>query len=146
MFRKPITHFIKIALITFSFFGMVLHALAQSPPLNVPNPPPEKNEQRTALEDVVIHVNQVAYDETVPKFAVLETSARMPASSRFLIRNALTSSDEFEGTLAGDQQCEEWFPGRYFYRADFSSLQRPGRYKLLVNQDGEQYRSFEFEI
>jgi hypothetical protein len=146
MFRKPMIHFNKLALITFSFFGMVLHALAQSSPSNVPNPPLEKSEPRSVLEDVVIHVNQLAYDETAPKFAVLETSRRMPASSRFLIKNALTSADEFEGTLAGDLKCEEWFPGRHFYRADFSSLRRSGRFKLQVKQDEKLYSSFEFEI
>jgi hypothetical protein len=134
------------ALITFLCFGVVFHALAQSPPLKAPNPPPEKNGPRTALEEVVIHVNQVAYDETAPKFAVLETSKRIPASSRFLVRVALTSELVFEETLGGGQECEEWFPGRYFYRADFSSCQRPGHFKLQVDLNGKQYSSIDFEI
>jgi hypothetical protein len=146
MFPRPATHLIESALITFSCFGLVLHTLAQSPAVNVPNPPPEQNELRAAPEDVVIHVNQVAYDESAPKFAVLETSKRIPASSRFLVKDAVTSDKVFEGTLGDGQECEEWFPGRYFYRADFSSFQRPGHFKLQVDLNGKQYNSFGFEI
>ena len=74
-------------------------------------------------EDVVMHVNQVAYDLAAPKFAILETSRRWPEPSRFRVQNTLTLGTVFEGTLAGDQECAEWFPGKFFYRADFSALQ-----------------------
>jgi Glycosyl hydrolase family 9/Cellulase N-terminal ig-like domain len=140
------SHFMQCALVMFSCFGFALHSPAQSPPSNAPNPPPEKIEPRTALEDVVIHVNQVAYDETAPKFAVLETSRQIPAPNRFLLKDAQTLETVFEGTLPRSQECEEWFPGRYFYRADFSSFQRPGHFKLQVDRSGKQCNSIEFEI
>jgi hypothetical protein len=126
-------------LIAFSCFGLGCLALAQGPL-------PEERELRTAPDDIVIHVNQVAYDQTAPKFAVLETRKRLPESSRFRAKDALTLDTVFEGTLAGAQECEEWFPGRFFYRADFSSLQRPGRFSLAIERDGKEYHSFDFEI
>jgi hypothetical protein len=139
MFRTPATGWVGVALIAFSCFGLGCLALAQGPL-------PEERELRTAPEDVVIHVNQVAYDQTAPKFAVLETRKRLPESSRFRAKDALTLDTVFEGTLAGAQECEEWFPGRFFYRADFSSLQRPGRFTLAIERDGKEYHSFDFEI
>jgi len=133
MFGKVATHLLECALVSFSCFGSVLHAQAQSPSSNVANPPPARNAQRTSLEDMVIHVNQVAYDEAAPKFAVLETSKRIPASTRFLISDAQTSEILFKGSLPRGQECKEWFPERYFYRADFSSFQRAGHFKLQLS-------------
>src|SRR5882762_3906057 len=95
MFRKAISHFMEFALVTFSCFGFALHSPAQSPPSNAPNPTPEKIEQRTALEDVVIHVNQVAYDETAPKYAVLETSGQIPVMNWIRIKDAQTLETVF---------------------------------------------------
>jgi len=139
MFRKLATGFITFALIAFSCFGLGCALLAQGPP-------PQEKELRTAPADVVIHVNQVAYDQTAPKFAVLETSQRLPESSRFRVQDALTLATVFEGTLADGQECAEWFPGRFFYRAAFSSFQQPGHFRLAVDQAGKEYNSFDFEI
>src|SRR6267142_657118 len=102
MCGKVSDHFTKLALIGFIGLGFVLHAPAQ----NAANPP-EANEPRAALEDVVIHVNQVAYDEGAPKFAVVETARPMPEGSRFYVRQP-ESDIVFPGTLARMQECEEW--------------------------------------
>jgi len=103
-------------------------------------------EFQTAGEPIAIHVNQVAYDESAPKFAVIETSEPLPKSSRFQVVDALTSKIVFEGTLSDELECADWFPGRHFYRADFSSFQQFGHFKLQAGQDGKQYDSFDFEI
>jgi hypothetical protein len=137
MFQKPANRFRKFALAVLFYGALAFQSPGQSIPSTAANPPPENYEPRTALEDAVIHVNQVAYDEAAPKCAVLETARRIPAASRFLVRNALTAELVFEGTLAGGQECEEWFPGRYFYRADFSPIQQPGHFKLQVEQEGK---------
>jgi len=91
-------------------------------------------------------VNQVAYDQTAPKFAVLETTEQLPESSRFQVKDALTLMTVFEGTMEGSQECAEWFPGRFFYRADFSSLERPGHFRLAVERNGKERNSSDFEI
>jgi hypothetical protein len=101
---------------------------------------------RTPRENIVIHVNQVAYDLEAPKFAVLETTQRLPESMRFRIVDALNSKTLFEGTLDGSQICQEWFPGKIYYRADFSVLQQQGRVKLDTDWDGKEYQSADFEI
>ncbi len=130
---------IGFALIAYFYFGLVSLPLAQATP-------PAEKELRTSPEDIVIHVNQVAYDQTAPKFAVLETNERLPEPSRFRVENALTSETVFEGTLAGSQECADWFPGKYFYRADFSSFQQTGHFKLVAARNGKQYYSFDFAI
>jgi hypothetical protein len=131
MFRKPATGSMGFALIAFLCFGSGCLALAQG--LS-----PGEKEPRTAPEGVVIHVNQVAYDQTAPKFAVLETNERLPESSRFRVKDALTLMTVFEGTMEGSQECAEWFPGRFYYRADFSSLEQPGHFRLAVDWNGTQ--------
>ena len=123
--------------ITLSCLGLVFRAPAENSPLNEP---------RSQTKEAVIHVNQVAYNQAAPKFAVLETFSQLPALSRFRIVDAQTSDKVFEGTLDSGEECAEWFPGRYFYRADFSSFQKHGRFKVQIDEDGKQYNSFDFEI
>ena len=77
-----------MALIAFSCFGLACSALAKSLLT-------EEQELRTAPEEVVIHVNQVAYDQTAPKFAVLETIKRLPKPSRFRVEDSATSETVF---------------------------------------------------
>ncbi len=127
------------ASVAFSYFGFCCLASAQATA-------PEEKEPRAALEAVVIHVNQVAYEQTAPKFAVVETAEPLPESTRFRVRNAKNSATVFEGTLSAGQRCKEWFPGPFFYRADFSSLQQPGRFSLALEHNGKKYHSFDFEI
>ncbi|HEX4264730.1 MAG TPA: glycoside hydrolase family 9 protein [Verrucomicrobiae bacterium] len=106
----------------------------------------DEKEPRSALGDVVIHVNQVAYDQRSPKFAVLETSEQLPSSSRVTVKDSGTGDTVFEGKPERGLECPDWFPGKYFYRVDFSSCQKPGHFQLQVDLDGKHYNSFDFEI
>jgi hypothetical protein len=137
MFRKTAAE--VFAWIAVSCFGSGGLALAQGPAS-------EEKEPRSAPEDVIIHVNQVAYDQKAPKFAVVESAQSLPESSRFRVKDALSLETVFEGTLARGQECAEWFPGRFFYRADFSSCQRPGHFRLVAERNGKEFNSFDFEI
>jgi hypothetical protein len=139
MCRRPAKGSAGTALIAFSCFGLACLALAQSPLT-------EEQALRTTPEEVVIHVNQVAYDQTAPKFAVLETSKRLPEPSRFRVEDEATSETVFEARLADGQGCEEWFPGKSFYRADFSSMRRTGHFRLVIERDRKEYHSINFEI
>jgi hypothetical protein len=130
MFRRLATGSMAFAWIASSFFALSFAALGQDP-----HP-----------EDVVIHVNQVAYDQPAPKFGVLETTQPLPSATMFRVKDVRTLATMFEGTLAGAQECEEWSPGRYFYRADFSSFQQAGHFKLAVDWQGREYSSYDFEI
>ena len=91
-------------------------------------------------------MDQVAYDQMAPKFAVLESSRELPVTSRFELQDAQTLSDGFTGTLGNAQECVGWFPGRYFYRLDFSAFQRPGHFRLEMTLGGKHHDSFAFEI
>ncbi|MGA2247288.1 MAG: glycoside hydrolase family 9 protein [Verrucomicrobiota bacterium] len=144
---------IRFALIAFACFRLGCPALAQDRALkNQPAAgartasPSEAKTLQTAPEDVVIHVNQAAYDRAAPKFAILETSRRLAEPGRFCVQNSLTLETVFEGTLAGEQECAEWFPGKFFYRADFSKLEQPGHFRLVTDEEGNEHRSFDFEI
>src|SRR5437016_1324700 len=101
MFRTVSALFTRFALTVLFGLGFVVQVPAQDAAK-----PPETNEPRTALADVVIHVNQVAYDEAAPKFAVVETARPMPEGSRFKVRYSEPSDVVFTGTLAGMQECE----------------------------------------
>jgi hypothetical protein len=122
MFPKSATGILGVALITISCFGL------------------------TVAGEVVIHVNQVAYDEAGPKFAIVETGEPLPESSRFQIQDARSLDSLFTGTLATAQECQDWFPGRFFYRADFSSFRQAGHFRVAMQKDGKKYTSFNFEI
>jgi hypothetical protein len=139
MFRIPAIGAAGFALIAFSCFELGCVALAQSPA-------PGEKESAIAPENVIIHVNEVAYDQTAPKFAVLETGKPLPEPGRFRVKDAVTLKTVFEGALEAGQTCEEWFPGKIYYRADFSSFQRSGHFNLTTERDGKEYRSFDFEI
>lgn len=113
--------------------------LAQSP--KVPS-----KEPRTAIGDLVIHVNQVAYDLAAPKFAVVESARALPPSSRFQVVAKQDGRIVFEGPLGAEQAVEEWFPGRRFYRVDFSGVRRSGACLLRVVSDSGGADSPDFEI
>jgi hypothetical protein len=101
---------------------------------------------RADLPDVIIHVNQVAYEQVGPKFAIVETSARLPADTKFVLKVAASSDMVFSGTLSNAQEYADWFPGRFFYRADFSRCHTTGPFTLRVWANGKWYESFPFEI
>ncbi len=101
---------------------------------------------RSDLAEVIVHINQVAYDAGVPKFAVVESAKPLPNGARFQLKDTQSNQIEFGGVLGNAQECADWFPGRYFYRADFSAFIRPGHFVIEVEGDGKAYRSFDFEI
>ena len=139
MFRKIAARFVKLSMLSCAWTGLVLATHAQT---DTATP----DEPRTAPADVIIHVNQVAYDETAPKFAVIETATNLSAGSRFFVIDALTAKTVFTNKLSAAQKCSDWFPGRLFYRADFSSFHQAGRFKLQIAARGKNFDSFDFEI
>src|SRR5690348_5250910 len=83
---------------------------------------PSADEPRATLADVVIHVNQVAYDGAAPKFAVIESAFELPKDGDFVVKDAATGSVVFTSKFPDAQECSDWFPGRYFYHVDFSAF------------------------
>ena len=104
------------------------------------------DEPRAALAAILIHVNQVAYDSVAPKSAVIESASSLPVGSDFFVEDAATGKIVFTGRLQEAQECGDWFPGQFFYRADFSSFRDTGHFKLQVESHGQATDSFPFDI
>jgi type 1 glutamine amidotransferase len=112
---------------------------------------PVSNKEQSDLDkslqrDVTILANQVAYNLTGPKMAMIKSNKEFPADARFDIINALTLEKSFTGTLKQGIKVQEWHPDIYYSQADFSSFNKPGYYKLSVSVDGKEYSSYDFKI
>lgn len=99
---------------------------------------------------VNVLVNQVGYDLRGPKSAVIATNFfpedRVVARAQLLDESGKIAH-EIETACAGrvyGQQRADW--GWYFWRADFSRFDRPGRYRLRASTGGATGVSFPFEI
>ncbi|HEX7816495.1 glycoside hydrolase family 9 protein [Dyella sp.] len=84
-----------------------------------------------------ILVDQVGYDTHAPKQAMLRTDTPQTA---FSVVDADSGKTVWQGSAGTSDAIEHW-PGRYAV-ADFSALDKPGRYYLAVN--GE--RSWIFDV
>jgi len=93
-----------------------------------------------------IYINQVAFDNNAPKTALIGDEQQYIRPVAFNIINTITLKSVFTDVLGVGQQINEWAPGKYFYKADFSSLKLNGRYKLSINVGGKEYTSGEFQI
>jgi len=99
-----------------------------------------------AFSQPVIYANQIGFDSGGPKIAVVSVEHQLPANSVFNILRIENNESEFTGKLGVPQTIDDWAPGKIFYRADFSSINRPGKYILSVVIGGKVYFSNPFEI
>lgn len=81
----------------------------------------------------VIFVNQVAFDSSSPKVAVVGLDEKLTRKSVFNLVNTNTNQTVFTGVLSGPMQIDDWTPGKFYYYADFSSVKLKGNYKISVN-------------
>jgi hypothetical protein len=137
MFFITVKRIFRVTAIICAGIGLVIVAKAQTNEVAAVEP-------RTAPAAVIIHVNQVAYDVAAPKFAIVESAVRLPEGLRFVLKD--TAGEVFTNELSSVQDCPAWFPGRFFYRADFSTCRLSGHYKLQVPAGGQLVESFDFEI
>lgn len=99
-----------------------------------------------ALAKPVIYVNQIAFDTHAPKTAVVQFYHLQKGRVSFSLIDVRTNKTAFTGLLATPQSVIEWFPGNIYYKADFSTFDKPGKYKLMVTSAGEVCDSYPFEI
>ncbi len=104
----------------------------------------DEKEPRSSMEPVMIHANQVLYDQKAPKVAVIETAEPLPEGARFRI--ASDQGKAFEAALADGAKCEDWSAGGNFYRADFSGFAEAGKFHLEIESKGKTWSSADFEI
>lgn len=96
--------------------------------------------------DPVIYINQVAFDSNAPKTALIGDDKEYTKPVAFTLVDAITKKTAFTGKLGRSQQINEWMPGKYFYKADFSAFMKSGKYELCVSMAGKKYLSDAFKI
>jgi hypothetical protein len=98
-----------------------------------------------AIAAPAIYVNQIAYDLRGPKSAVIQTDAQLTGTvTATLIDDA--SAVQLTDTLVDAGTVAEWSPGKFFYRADFSALQKAGTYRVRATLNGTQVTSESFTL
>jgi len=94
-----------------------------------------------------IHVNQVGYEKTYPKTAVIDWPSTGTRPTAYQIIDANTSAVVHSGTISSAdwKTMTSWYSNRVFAKIDFTSFQTIGKYKIRVTQ-GSTYTSPAFEI
>jgi len=90
-------------------------------------------------------VNQIGYNTDLPKSAMFKSKFPVEAETRFRIIDAMTLDSLLVGRVGKSTQVKEW--NAYWYAPiDFTSLSKPGYYKIQVLANNKVYESFAFEI
>ena len=112
---------------------------------------PVTNKEQSSLDNslgtrLTILANQVAYNLNGPKMAMVRSKELLPENTSFEIVDALTFKKVFSGTISAGIKVQEWSPDVYYSKADFSSFQKSGYYRLIVILDKKEYSSYDFQI
>ncbi|RYJ41070.1 Glycosyl transferase family protein [Flavobacterium anhuiense] len=99
----------------------------------------------SAYSKTIIHVNQVGFDPKSPKIAIIEYNSNL-LNSTFDIIDADSEKTVFTSKIGNAESVEDWKLGNFYYKADFSSFQKPGNYKVKLKIDGQFYTSAHFSI
>jgi hypothetical protein len=94
----------------------------------------------------VIYINQVAFNTDAPKIALIGDDQQYKGLVKFTIVNVINLKVVFTGQLGSKQEINEWAPGKYFYKADFSAFKQSGKYKVCIITSGKKYLSDAFQI
>jgi hypothetical protein len=95
------------------------------------------NSSCSALAAIHVLVDQVGYEPTAPKIAVVMAAGGDVAPRKFALINAETGQSVLEGNIESLGEVRAW-SGRVFYRADFSSWRQSGRYAVQIHlKDGD---------
>jgi len=94
----------------------------------------------------IIYINHVAFDVNAPKTALIGTQKQLQGYIGFTLVNSKTKQTVFTGILSQKQEINDWAPGEYFYKADFSGFNQTGQYTLVVIINSKKYNSDPFKI
>jgi len=83
------------------------------------------------FSQISIHINQVGFNSGDAKIAVISSDQRLPTNTSFTVQETMRKVT-VKGYLSSPLQVNEWFPGKYFYKADFSAITKEGKYNLQV--------------
>ncbi len=101
----------------------------------------------TCLAQMHIVVDQVGYETTAQKQALVVadgTQVTQDAPETFTLTDADTGKVVLTGPFKAAGQVDQW--GRTFWLADFSSVQKPGHYKIAATSKSGAITSCEFSI
>ena len=93
-----------------------------------------------------IFINQVAFDRNASKIAVLQADGALNATLPFEVVDMETSETICWGIVGKAMQLDDWAPGKFFYRLNFSPLLKVGEYKIKVVINNVTYFSDTFMI
>lgn len=92
-----------------------------------------------------IYVNQIGFDPKSPKIALIEYDSKLP-NTTFDIIDISSQKAVFNAAIGSPESIDEWKPGKLFFKADFSSFQTPGNYKITIKIANQTYNSATFSI
>ncbi|MCW3062556.1 MAG: hypothetical protein JWQ02_4377, partial [Capsulimonas sp.] len=93
-----------------------------------------------------IFVNQVAYDLRGPKVALIQVDAALSGRATATVIDDATSVVQMTMTLTDAGTVDDWTPGKFYYKADFSALQKAGTYRVRATIGGTQVTSDAFTV
>ncbi|SHF72799.1 N-terminal ig-like domain of cellulase [Salegentibacter echinorum] len=95
----------------------------------------------TPQDEIFIRLNQVGFLEEDAKTAVIFSNTKV--TPRFHIENTQNGEEVYSGKLKKVKN-KGWGNFKYYYKADFSKLKQPGKFKLSLSGSG--IKSTEFGI
>lgn len=104
------------------------------------------SENLTEEKSVEIYVNQVAYDKEGPKSAVIGSTKMLTDDTPFTIVNVFTSKKVYNGKINKPNSLEDWFPGTFYYRIEFSKFTQSGKFRIEVSVKDHLFSSPDFSI
>ncbi|HEV7991132.1 MAG TPA: glycoside hydrolase family 9 protein [Gemmatimonadaceae bacterium] len=93
-----------------------------------------------------IFVNQVAYDLRGPKVALIQADAALPNTVTASVIDDATSAVQMTVRLTDAGRIDEWTPGKFYYKADFSALRKAGNYRVRATIAGTEFTSDAFVV
>ncbi|WDF55659.1 glycoside hydrolase family 9 protein [Mucilaginibacter sp. KACC 22063] len=92
-----------------------------------------------------IFINQVAFDSSLPKIAVVSVDGKLNLKTIFRMIDA-SGKTVTTGVLSGPYEVPDWQTGKFYYQADFSQVVTTGKYKLQITINNTQTTSDAFII
>ena len=106
----------------------------------------QKDLDQSLSKEITVLSNQVAFNLDGPKSAMIKSDKILANNTSFQIIDAITDQTVFTGKLKKSEQVVDWQTNVWYSRADFTSFQQPGYYKIRIQQNGKLFDSYDFKI
>ncbi|PWG78326.1 glycoside hydrolase family 9 protein [Pararcticibacter amylolyticus] len=101
---------------------------------------------QSAVPEVAILSNQVVYNSSGPKLAVLKSSTPLPEGLEIQLKEAKHSQTVFTTRSGKAEEVSGWEKGIWYSRGDFSGFSGEGEFQLEIQYRGSVSRSHVFRI